>query len=484
MPSPLRPEQLLAIHSRRAFLRDCAGGIGAMALAHLLARDGYSAPVASPSANPLAPKPPHFTPKAKNVIFLFMEGAPSQMDLFDEKPELRKWHGKPLPASLTKDLKLAFIKPTATVLASPFRFRRYGQCGMELSELLPNLGSCADEITLIRSMYSEAFNHHPGQLFLFTGSMVAGRPTMGAWIQYGLGSESQNLPGFVVLASGVGTSAGSDNWSSGFLPSSYAGTVFRSQGDPILYLSNPAGVNQQTQRERLDLIRQMNLEHLERTGDLEIASRIHSYELAYRMQMSAPELIDFSQESPQTLEAYGLNNEKTRAFGANCLLARRLVERGVRFVLLMHASWDHHSGLAKGLPRMCEATDQPAAALLKDLKQRGLLQETLVIWGGEFGRTPLSEIRRPDDPDSIGRDHHPNGYSMWMAGGGIKAGFTIGKTDELALQVVEDRIHVHDLQATILHCLGMDHTKLTYRHMGRDFRLTDIHGEVVQKILA
>jgi hypothetical protein len=484
MPSNLRPDQLFAIHSRRTFLRDCAGGIGAIALAKLFEKDGYASTGDAPAANPLAPKLTHFAPKAKNVIFLFMEGAPSQMDLFDEKPELRKWHGKSLPPSLTKDLKLAFIKPTATVMGSPFQFKRYGKCGMEMSELLPNIGSCADDITLIRSMYSEAFNHHPGQLFLFTGSMVAGRPTLGAWVQYGLGSESQNLPGFVVLASGAGTSAGSDNWSSGFLPSTYAGTVFRSKGDPILYLSNPNGVSQAAQRLRLDLMREMNQEHLGRTGDAEIASRIHSYELAYRMQMSAPELLDFSQESQATLDAYGVNHEKTRAYATNCLLARRLVERGVRFVMLLHASWDHHSGLATGLPRMCEATDQPAAALIKDLKQRGMLDETLVVWGGEFGRTSMSEIRRPDDPNSIGRDHHPNGYAMWMAGGGIKAGYTIGKTDELALNVVEDKIHVHDLQATILHCLGMDHTRLTYRHMGRDFRLTDVHGEVVKKLLA
>lgn len=469
----MRREELFAIHSRRTFLRDVGAGLGTIALGALLERDGYA-----------AVRAPHFAPKAKNVIFLFQEGAPSQMDLFDPKPELQKWHGKPLPPSMTKDLKLAFIKPTATVMGSPFQFAKHGQCGMELSELVPGLASISDDVCLVRSMYSEAFNHHPGQLFLFTGSMIGGRPTMGAWINYGLGSVSDNLPGFVVLSSGVGTSAGADNWSSGFLPTSYAGTVFRSKGEPILYLSNPKGITQESQRLRLDLLKQLNEEHLEKTGDAEIASRIHSYELAYRMQMSAPELLDFSKESPQTIEAYGINSDKSKAYGTNCLLARRLVERGVRFVMLMHASWDHHSGLVKGLPTKCQETDTPATALVKDLKQRGLLDETLVVWGGEFGRTPMSEIRRPDDPNSIGRDHHPNGYSMWMAGGGIKGGQVIGRTDELALNIVEDKVHVHDLQATMLHCLGMEHTRLTYRHMGRDYRLTDLGGEVVKKMLA
>jgi uncharacterized protein (DUF1501 family) len=469
----MTPNEFRAIQSRREFFRNCGGGIGTIALAQLLD--------AAPDA--LTVKVPHFKPRAKNVIFMFMEGAPSQMDLFDPKPELRRWHGKPLPESRTKDLKLAFIKPTASVLGSSFEFHRRGESGMELSELLPNLGTCADDICLVRSMHSEAFNHHPGQLFLFTGHMVAGRPTMGAWVTYGLGSESKNLPGFVVLTSGVGTSAGSDNFTSGFLPSSHAGTVFRSQGDPILYLSNPKGITNDVQRARLDLIRDMNQQHQESTGDVEIASRIHSYELAYRLQTAGPELLDFSKEAPATLEAYGVNQESTRPFATNCLLARRMVERGVRFVMLMHASWDHHSGIVSGLKKNCGATDQPSAALLKDLKQRGMLDDTLVVWGGEFGRTPMSEMRRPDDPASIGRDHHPNGFSMWLAGGGIKGGQVIGKTDDLGLDIVEDRVHVHDLQATILHALGLDHKRLTYRHLGRDFRLTDVSGEVVTKML-
>ena len=469
---------LSLIQSRRHFFHRCAGGVGTAALAHLLAADGRAA------GDPLAPKQPHFPGKAKNVIYLFMEGAPSQMDLFDPKPALRKWHGQPLPPSLTRDLKLAFIKPTALVLGSPRTFAPQGRCGTELSELLPHLGSVADDICLVRSMHSDAFNHHPGQLLLFTGHTQSGRPTLGAWTLYGLGSESQNLPGFVVLTSGVGTSAGSDNFSSGFLPSTFAGTVFRSSGDPILYVSNPPGIGPASQRARLDAIGDLNRIRERQAGDREIAARIHAYELAFRMQSSAPELLDFSKESPATLEAYGVSNEATRAFGTNCLLARRMVERGVRFVMLMHASWDHHSSINKGLERICRATDAPAAALVRDLKQRGLLDSTLVVWGGEFGRTPMSEVRRPEEADNAGRDHHNNGFSLWAAGGGIRGGQVIGKTDEFGLNIVEDKITIHDLQATILHCLGFDHTRLTYRHMGRDFRLTDIHGDVVRKMLA
>ncbi|MCX6621308.1 MAG: DUF1501 domain-containing protein [Acidobacteria bacterium] len=468
------------IQSRRDFFRRCGGGIGTVALANLLAQEGRTAV----TDDPLAPKPTHFPGKAKNVIFLFMEGAPSQMDLFDPKPALRKWHGQSLPPSMTKDLKLAFIKPTASVLASPREFKPYGQCGMELSDIIPHTAACADDLCLVRSMYSDAFNHHPGQLMLFSGSIQAGRPTFGSWALYGMGSEAKNLPGFVVLTSGVGTSGGSDNFSSGFLPSMYSGTVFRNSGDAILYLSNPDGISTATQRNRLDAIRDLNQEHFTQEADVEIASRIHSYELAFRMQSSAPELLDFSKESPATLESYGVNQETTKSYGTNCLLARRMVERGVRFVMLMHASWDHHSEINKGLKRQCGVTDQPTAALLKDLKQRGLLDSTLVVWGGEFGRTPMSEIRRPEDADNAGRDHHPNGYSMWMAGAGIKTGQVIGKTDELGLSITEDKVHIHDLQATLLHCLGFEHTRLTYRHLGRDFRLTDVEGAVVKKLLA
>jgi hypothetical protein len=466
--------------NRRSFLNSFAYGIGGFALYDLLARDGYAA-----TLNPLAPKQPHFPGKAKSVIFMFMEGGPSQMDLFDPKPGLEKWNGKPLPDSMTKDLQLAFIKKDAAVLASPRTFKPAGQCGMELSDYIPHLATCADDICLVRSMYSEAFNHHPAQLFLFTGSTQFGRPTLGAWTVYGLGSESQNLPGFVVLSSGVGTSGGATNFSSGFLPSTYQGTQLRSSGgDPILYLSNPEGVSAKSQRAMLDALRDLNQEHFEQTNDAEINSRIAAYELAYRMQSAGPELVDFSQESKATLEMYGIGEEPTNQFGTNCLLARRLVERGTRFVLMMHASWDQHTNLNKNLKKHCDITDKPTAALLKDLKQRGLLDSTLIVWGGEFGRTPMQEIRDTADPDNAGRDHHPLAYSMWLAGGGIKGGQVIGKTDDLGFHIVEDKVHTHDLQATILHTLGFDHTKLTYRHMGRDFRLTDVAGNVVKKMLA
>ncbi|MEX2263336.1 MAG: DUF1501 domain-containing protein [Bryobacteraceae bacterium] len=473
-----------ATQTRRDFFRKSAGGIGTIALANLLASEGRTADSAAPAVNPLAAKAPHFAAKAKNVIFMFMEGGPSQIDLFDPKPALARWNGQSLPPSLTKDLQLAFIKPTAAVLASPRVFSPHGQSGTEFSDFIPHTAACADDICLVRSMYSEAFNHHPGQLLLFTGSTQFGRPTMGAWVVYGLGSESQNLPGFVVLTSGVGTSGGATNFSSGFLPSSYQGVVFRSSGDPILYLSSPNGIGTETQRARVEAVRDLNEMHLAETGDREIASRIHSYELAFRMQMSAPELLDFSKESPETLEMYGVNQETTRPYATNCLLARRMVERGVRFVMLMHASWDDHTELNRKLKRNCDITDQPTAALLKDLKRRGLLDETLVIWGGEFGRTPMVEIRKPEDANNAGRDHHPVAYSMWVAGGGVKGGQVIGKTDELCFRIEEDKVHLHDLQATLLNQLGFDHTKLTYRHMGRDFRLTDVSGSVVKKMLA
>ena len=468
-------EQFRMIQSRRNFLRNCAAGLGTMALADLLhgATDN----------NPLAPKKSPFPAKAKNVIFMFMEGGPSQIDLFDPKPELQKWHGKSLPPSMTKDLKLAFIKPTAAVLGSPRVFKPYGKCGTTFSDYLPHTAERADDICLIRSMYTDAFNHHPGQLLLMTGSVQFGRPTFGAWATYGLGSESKNLPGFAVLSSGVGTSGGASNFSSGFLPSTYQGVQFRSGGEPILYLNNPDGVTPETQRAGLDALKDLNEEHLAETGDVEIASRIASYELAFRMQTAGPELTDFSKESKATLEMYGMNNEVTRPYATNCLLARRMVERGVRFVQLMHASWDQHTNLNKGLKKNCDITDQPAAALLKDLKQRGLLDSTLVIWGGEFGRTPMVEIRNTSDPDNAGRDHHPIAYSMWMAGGGIKGGQVVGATDDLGFHITEDKVHVHDLQATAMQCLGFDHTKLTYRHMGRDFRLTDVAGNVVKKML-
>jgi hypothetical protein len=476
--------QFRQIRNRREFLRGVAGGIGMAALGELLTADGLTAAVSD--VNPLSPKQPHFAPKAKHVIYLFMEGGPSQYELFDPKPALEKYDGQSLPPELTKDLKLAFIKPTAKVMASHYPFQRRGQCGMELSELAPHLGTVADDITLVRSMHTDAFNHHPGQLLLFTGSIQFGRPTFGAWVLYGLGSESQNLPGFVVLSSGKGTSGGTTNFSSGFMPSHYQGTIFRGEGDPILYLSNPAGISRANQQATIEMVNDLNRMHQADTGDVEIASRIASYELAFRMQMEAPDLVDFSNESPETLEMYGLksDNQHRRQYATNCLLARRLVERGVRFVLMMDASWDDHTELNKNLPKRMEEIDQPTAALIKDLKQRGLLDETLVVWGGEFGRTPMVEIRKPEDASNAGRDHHPHAFSMWMAGGGIRPGYVHGKTDDLCLKVVDAGVHVHDLQATLLHCLGFDHTKLTYRHMGRDFRLTDVEGKVVKELLA
>ncbi len=481
--SEMNDPEIRRILARRSFLRNTAGGIGMMALADLLHAGAGETTPAVP-VNPLAPRKPHFPGKAKSVIFLFMEGGPSQMDLFDPKPEHQKWHGKPLPPEMTKDLKLAFIKPTAAVLASPREFKKHGQSGLVFSDFLPHTSQCADDICMVRSVCTDAFNHHPGQLMLFTGSQIFGRPTMGSWSVYGLGSESQNLPGFAVLSAGVGTSGGASNFSSGFLPSIYQGTMLRGSGDPILYLSNPPGVSKETQRAGLDAIGDLNREHQLETADPEIASRIASYELAFRMQMAGPELLDFSKESPATLEMYGINKEETKQYGTNCLLARRMVERGVRFVQLMHASWDQHTNLNKGLKKNCDATDQPVAALLKDLKQRGMLDSTLVVWGGEFGRTPMVEIRNTSDPDNGGRDHHPNAYTMWVAGGGMKPGTVVGATDDMGFNIIEDRVHVHDLQATMMHCLGFDHTKLTYRYMGRDFRLTDVHGEVVRKMLA
>ncbi len=473
-------EQFRQIQSRRAFFRDVASGIGTIALASLLERDGYGAIA---DTNPLAPKKAPLPAKAKSVIFMFMEGGPSQLDLYDPKPALAKWNGKPLPADMTKNMRLAFTKPTAAVLASPRVFQPHGQSGTEFSDFIPNIASCADDICLVRSMFSDAFNHHPGQLLLFSGTMQFGRPTFGAWVLYGLGSESQDLPGFVVLSSGVGTSGGTSNWSSGFLPSTYQGVTFRSAGDPVLYLSNPKGVTREMQRASLDTLRDLNEQHYTNTGDVEIASRIASYELAFRMQSSAPELLDFSKESAETRQMYGVDEEPTKPFATNCLLARRLVERGVRFVMINHASWDDHTQLNKKLKKNCDIADKPTAALIKDLKQRGLLDSTLVVWAGEFGRTPLVEIRNPNEADNGGRDHHPLAYSLWLAGGGIKGGQVVGKTDELCMNIVEDKVHIHDLQATLLACLGFDHTRLTYRHMGRDFRLTDVAGNVVKKML-
>ncbi len=462
--------------NRRWFLKECGVGLGAMALGSLMARE-QALGATDGSLNPLAPQAPHFPGQAKNVIFLFMAGAPSHLDLFDYKPQLEKFNGTLPPPELLKGYRAAFINPSSKLLAPKFKFAKYGQSGAELAELLPHLATVADDLCIVKSLVTDAFNHAPGQIMMNTGSQQFGRPSIGAWATYGLGSEADDLPGFVVMNSASkGTSGGASNWGAGFLPSVYQGVPFRGQGDPILYLSSPKGVDREMQRDSLDVLARLNKRHLELTGDPEVATRINSFEMAFKMQSSAPELMDFSDETPETLALYGAKPGEA-SFAANCLLARRLVERGVRFVELFHESWDHHGGLTNGLKESTKITDQASAALVADLKRRGLLDETLIIWGGEFGRTPM--VQGGDD----GRDHHPNAFTMWLAGGGVKPGVTIGETDELGFNAAVDKVHVHDLHATILHLLGFDHTKLTYRFQGRDFRLTDVHGNVVEKML-
>ena len=469
--------------SRRWFFRECGLGFGAMALANLLLENRvFAASPAIKASGPLVPKQPPFPAKAKRIIYLFQAGAPSQLDLFDYKPTLLKYDGKQVPAEVVKDQIYAFIKPDAALFASKFKFAKHGQSGAEISEMLPHLSTVVDDIAIIKSMNTHAFNHAPAQILMNTGSTQFGRPSFGAWATYGLGSESQNLPGFVVLSSAGGTSGGSSNWGCGFLPTVYQGVPFRRTGDPILSLANPPGITPAIQRKSLDVLKQLNSQHLNDVGDPEIATRINSFEMAFRMQTSAPELMDISKESKATLELYGAETGKS-SYANNCLLARRLVERGVRFVQLFHEAWDHHSEVVKGIKDQTALTDKATAALIKDLKQRGLLQDTLVIWGGEFGRTPMVQTDS-NAGYNMGRDHHPQAFTMWVAGGGIKSGLTIGSTDEFGFHIVEDKVHVHDLHATLLHLLGFDHTKLTYRFQGRDFRLTDVEGEVVTKLLA
>jgi hypothetical protein len=468
--------------TRRWFLRQCGVGLGSIAFASLLGTDQAAGANAVAEIDPLAPRQPPFKPKARRVIYLFMGGAPSQLDLFDYKPVLTKYNGKPIPAEVVKGQKYAFIKPDADLYASEFKFARHGQCGAELSEALPHLAEAVDDIAIVKSMNTNAFNHAPGQVLMQTGSPQFGRPCFGSWALYGLGSESQNLPGFVVLNSAGGLSGGAGLYGSGFLPTFYQGVPFRKSGDPILFLSNPAGVSSKMQRRTLDLIKELNEKRLGAMGDPEIATRINSFEMAYRMQTSAPELMDVAKESPETLKLYGVEPGKP-SYAMNCLLARRLIERGVRFVQLFHEGWDHHSEVVKGVKDQTKQTDQASAALVKDLKQRGLLDDTLVIWGGEFGRTPMVESN-VEAGRKLGRDHHPQAFTIWLAGGGIKPGITVGETDDFGFHVVKDKVNVHDLHATLLHLLGFDHTKLTYRFQGRDFRLTDVEGEVVERILA
>lgn len=469
--------------TRREALRTMGAGFGMMAFAGMVGASVAEA--ASPlvsAGGGLIPKP-DFAPRAKNVIFLFMAGGPSQLELFDHKSELQKLDGQVIPESYVKNKRFAFLKKDAKLLGTHRKFAQHGGSGQQVSECLPHIASISDEIAIVRSMATDVFNHGPAKFFMNTGFERFGRPSMGAWVTYGIGSEAEDLPGFVVLQSGPrGPRGGAPNWGSGFLPTTYQGVPFNGKGPPILNLQNPAGIDGERQGNFVKAVNDLNRQRLLETGDPEVATRIASYEMAFRMQSSAPELMEISQESQQTLDAYGADRSKP-SFANNCLLARRLVERGVRFVQLYHTDWDHHGNkgteLGGSLDKICREVDQPAAALIKDLKQRGMLDDTLVIWGGEFGRTPQGEPR-----DYLGRDHHIEAFSMWMAGGGIKPGMTLGKTDDLGYYPVEDRVHVHDLQATALHLLGLDHLRLTYRFQGRDFRLTDVAGKVVEKLLA
>jgi len=471
--------------TRRHFFRDCQVGLGSMALASLLGDGRVSAaPNVDAKNGPLSPRQGHFAAKAKSVIFLFMAGGPSQLELFDPKPKLQEMSGQVIPESYVKNKRFAFIKKDARLLGTQRKFNKCGQSGAEIGESLPHLQTVADDICLVKSMTTDVFNHGPAKLFVNTGSpQFMGRPSMGAWVTYGIGSESQDLPGFVVLQSGPrGPRGGSPLWASGFLPTTYQGVPFRAGPEPILNLASPPGIDANRQKQFVDSVNDLNRLRFDETQDAEITTRIAAYEMAYRMQSSAPELMSLAGETGETIKSYGAEPGRP-SFANNCLLARRLVERGVRFVQLYHTDWDHHGNagteLGKSLDERCREVDQPCAALIKDLKSRGLLDSTLVVWGGEFGRTPQGEPR-----DMLGRDHHIEGYTMWLAGGGIKAGQTVGKTDELGYYAIEDKVHVHDLQATILHLLGIDHLKLTFRFQGRDYRLTDVAGNVVPKLLA
>jgi hypothetical protein len=471
---------LTLARTRRHFFRDCGVGVGSMALASLLARDAGAAPERK---DPLAPRKPHHPPKAKAVVFLFMAGGPSHLDLFDPKPKLNDLNGQKVPESFTQGKRFAFIKGDAKLLGSPQKFEKAGKCGMAISHLLPHHRAIADDVCWLRGMKTDVFNHGPAKCFVNTGSPQFGRPSMGAWLTYGLGSESDSLPGFVVLQSGPrGPRGGAALYSSGFLPSVYQGVPFLKGSNPILDLAPPPGVDRKAQGEFVDAVKDLNGLRHGATGDPEIQTRIAAYEMAYRMQSSAPELMDLAKEDKKTLDLYGAQPGKP-SFAANCLLARRLVQRGVRFVQLYHTNWDHHGGptenLDKHLPEVTREVDQPSAALVKDLKRLGLLDDTIVVWGGEFGRTPMGEQR-----EATGRDHHIDAYTMWVAGGGFKPGYVHGTTDEIGYNVADGAVHVHDLQATLLHQMGLDHTKLTFRFQGRDYRLTDVHGHVVKEVLA
>ena len=455
--------------TRRHFFGECGYGVGKIALAGLLT-----------GALGQARARTHFTPKAKRVIHLFQAGAPSQLELFDNKPKLKQLEGKPLPPSVIGDQRYAFIQRDAAVLGPRFGFARHGQCGAELSDKLSHLAKVVDDIAIIRSMHTDQFNHAPGQIFFNTGFAQPGRPCLGSWLSYGLGAETSNLPAFVVLSTGGGISGGSALWSAGFMPGKHAGVRFRNSGDPILNVSRPEGVDARLQRHSIDLIGALNRRRLEVENDPEIATRIDSYEMAYRLQASAPELMDLKSESAETLKLYGADPAKP-SYASACLLARRMIERGVRCVNIYHSGWDAHSNVAGNVTNNARTTDQASAALITDLKRRGLLEDTLVIWGGEFGRTPMVESN-PTLNRSQGRDHHPQAFSLWMAGGGVKGGVTLGATDELGFHITDRPVHIHDLQATILHLLGLDHERLTFHHGGRDYRLTDVHGKLIREI--
>jgi hypothetical protein len=471
--------------TRRHFLAHSGFGIGSAALACLLHEDAR----ASDTPHQGLPGLPHFAPRAHRVIYLFQSGGPSQMDLFDPKPTLRDRRGEDLPASIRMGQRLTGMTATQDrfpVAPSIYRFRRHGQSGTWMSELLPHLAGVADELCVIRTLHTEAINHDPAITFFQSGAQLAGRPSMGAWLSYGLGSASRDLPAFVVLISqGSGNPADQPLydrlWGSGFLPSQYQGVKFRAVGDPVLHLSNPAGISGATRRQILDDLAELNQRRLAETGDPEIQTRIAQYELAYRMQTAVPELTDLSTEPRHVLDQYGPEVHLPGTYAANCLLARRLAERGVRFIQLFHRGWDQHTNLPRQITGQCRDTDQPSAALIRDLRQRGLLDDTLVIWGGEFGRTVYCQGTLT--ADNYGRDHHPRCFSVWLAGGGIKGGMTYGSTDEYSYNIVENPVHVHDLHATMLHCLGVDHLRLTYRYQGRNHRLTDVAGEVVTEVL-
>ncbi len=467
--------------TRRWFLSECAVGLGGMALSGVLPR------LARAAENPLAPRPPHFAPRAKRVIYLFMAGAPSQLDLFDPKRKLVEISGQPVPDELIRGERFAFIKGHPKALGSPYEFRKHGEAGHDFSELLPHMASVADEWAVVRSVRTDQFNHAPAQIHLNTGHFRIGRPSMGSWLSYGLGTEGADLPSFVVLLSGpYMPDGGASCWSSGFLPTVHQGVRFRSQGEAVLHLADPPGMDRPSRRRALDALADLNRKALARYGDPEIETRIAQYEMAYRMQSSVPELLSIDAEPAAIREAYGVEPGKA-SFANNALLARRLVERGVRFVQLYHWGWDTHGSnmgddIVHTLPQVCREVDRATGALVRDLKEKGLLEDTLVVWGGEFGRTPMNEER--DGSKFLGRDHHPHAFTVLFAGGGTKAGAAIGATDELGCRVVEDPVSVHDLQATILHLLGLDHTRLTYRFQGRDYRLTDVAGEVVRMLLA